>query len=137
MNHLHLYFRFNLVHFLISYYILFRIVKRQRSRNNIVASILRLVTEKGGLGITNIMYGSYLSYQQVTQYLQLVKENGLLDYDEKNGLYRITEKGLQYLELYHKMDDLLKEGRTSITDSLILLLLYLFYPVLPVLGEFI
>ena len=112
-------------------------MKRQRSRNNIVASILRLVTEKSGLGITNIMYGSYLSYQQVSRYLQLIKESGLLDYDEKNGLYRITEKGLQYLELYHKMDDLLKEGRTSITDSLILLLLYLFYPVLPVLGEFI
>ena len=109
----------------------------QRSRNNIVASILRLVTEKGELGITNIMYGSYLSYQQVTQYLQLVKENGLLDYGEKNGHYRITEKGLQYLELYDKMDQLLKEGRPNIADSLILLLCYIFYPFLPILGEFI
>lgn len=83
------------------------------------------------------MYGSYLSYGQVTQYLQLMIEKGLLDYDEKIGLYKIAEKGLQYLELYDKMDDLLKEGRTSITDSLILLLLYLFYPLLPLLGEFI
>jgi predicted transcriptional regulator len=113
------------------------LMKRQRSRNHIVASILRLVTEKGGLGITNIMYGSYLSYQQVAQYLQLIKENGLLDYDEKSGLYRITEKGLQYLELYDKMDELLKEGRPSVTDSLILLLCYVFYPILPVLGELI
>jgi predicted transcriptional regulator len=114
-----------------------RILKRPRSRNEIVASILRSVTERGGLGITKIMYGSYLSYGQVTRFLQLIKENGLLDYDERIGLYKITEKGLQYLELYEKMDDLLKERRTSITDSLILLLLNLFYPLLPVLGEFI
>jgi predicted transcriptional regulator len=112
-------------------------VKRKRSRNNIVASMLRLVREKDGLGITNIMYGSYLSYQQVARYLQILIEGGLLDYDERKGLHRITQKGLQYLELYDKMDDLLKEGRPSITDSLILLLCNIFYPFLPVLGEFI
>jgi predicted transcriptional regulator len=113
-------------------------MKRQRSRNDIVAAILRLVTEKGGLGITKIMYGSYLSYRQVTQFLELIMESGLLDYDIKNGLYRINERGLQYLELYDKMDELIKERRSSsIAGSLFLLLCYVFYPLLPVLGEFI
>jgi predicted transcriptional regulator len=113
-------------------------MKRQRSRNDIVAAILRLVTEKGGLGITKIMYGSYLSYRQVTQFLELIMESGLLDYDTKNGHYRINERGLQYLELYDKMDELIKERRSSsIAGSLILLLCYVFYPLVPVLGEFI
>lgn len=115
----------------------FHLMGRQRSKNDIIASILRLVTEKGGLGITNIMYGSYLFYQQVSRFLQLLKENDLLDYDEENGLYRITEKGLQYLELYQKMDDLFKERRTSIPYSLILVLCYVFYPLFPALGELI
>ena len=95
------------------------------------------MTEKGELGITKIMYGSYLSYRQVTQFLELIIESGLLDYDIKNGLYRINERGLQYLELYDKMDELIKERSSSITGSLILLLCYVFYPLLPVLGEFI
>lgn len=112
-------------------------MKRQRSRNDIVAAILRLVTEKGGLGITKIMYGSYLSYRQVTQFLELIMESGLLDYDTKNGHYRINERGLQYLELYDKMDELIKGRSSSIAGSLILLLCYVFYPLLPVLGEFI
>ena len=83
------------------------------------------------------MYGSYLSYRQVTQFLELIIESGLLDYDIKNGLYRINERGLQYLELYDKMDELIKERSSSITGSLILLLCYVFYPLLSVLGEFI
>jgi predicted transcriptional regulator len=93
--------------------------------------------EKGGLGITNIMYGSYLSYGQVDRFLKLLKEKGMLLFDENIARYKITERGLQYLELYEKMDDLLKEGRPSITDSLFLLLCYIVYPFLPVLGEFI
>jgi hypothetical protein len=65
-------------------------------------------------------------------------ESGLLDYDIKNGHYRINERGLQYLELYDKMDELIKErNSSSIAGSLFLLLCYVFYPLLPVLGEFI
>lgn len=127
----------DLTHLIISSDVIFLHMKRNRSRNDIVASILRLVKEKGRLGITNIMYGSYLSYQQVARYLQLLIEGGLLDYDERNGLYRITEKGLQFLELYDKMDELLKEGRPRLTNSLALLFCYVLYPLFPVLGELI
>jgi predicted transcriptional regulator len=112
-------------------------MKRKRSRNDIIASILRSIREKGGLGITNIMYGSYLSYGQVDRFLKLLKENGLLHFDENIGRYKITELGLQYLELYEKMDDMLKERPNSILNSVIPFLLYFFYPLFPVLGDFI
>ena len=85
---------------------------RQHSRNDIIASMLRLVTEKDGLGITKIMYGSYLSYRQVSRYLELVTEMSLMEYDEINRVYRITQKGLLYLELYDEMDGFIKERRS-------------------------
>ena len=110
---------------------------RQRTKNDIVASILRSVKESGELGITKIMYISHLSYRQVAQFLKFIKENELLEYDGSTAAYRITEKGLRYLDLYDKMNDLLKQEKTGIINSLFLILLHTFYAHFPVLGDFI
>jgi predicted transcriptional regulator len=70
------------------------------------------VAEKDGLGITKIMYSSYLSYRQVARYLEFMTEIGLMDYDERNRLYRITLKGLYFIKLYDEMDGFFKERRS-------------------------
>jgi predicted transcriptional regulator len=110
---------------------------KYRSMNEIFASILCSVAENDGLGFTKIMYSCYLSYGQVTRFLQFAKENDFLVHDNNMGLFKITDKGLQFLELYGKMDNLHKERQTSVIGSLIFLLLCAFYPLCPVLGDFI
>ena len=109
----------------------------QGTKNDIVALILRSVKESGELGITKIMYKSYLSYRQVAQFLVFIKENELLEYDGSTMAYRITEKGLHYLDLYDKMNDLFRRQKTGIINSLVLVLLHTIYPLLLLLGDFI
>ena len=88
---------------------------KYRSMNEIFASILSSVTENDGLGFTKIMYNCYLSYGQVTRFLQFANENDFLVYDNNTELSKLY-KGLQFLELYGKMDNLHKRN-----DKLVLL----------------
>jgi predicted transcriptional regulator len=54
--------------------------------NEIFASILSSVTENEGLGFTKIMYNCYLSYGQVTRFLQFANENDFLAYDNNTEI---------------------------------------------------
>ena len=79
---------------------------RNRDSNEIVASILQSVRNEGkddGMRRTRIMYNSFLSYSMVTRYLNLLTENGSLEYDVPNKAYKITEAGLRVLELHNKI----------------------------------
>jgi predicted transcriptional regulator len=79
-----------------------------RSRTEIFASILQTARiEKTEVGLTRLMYNSLLSYNQANRYVGVLKENGLLNYDS-NKKYTITSKGLRFLELYEKIDNLLR-----------------------------
>ena len=82
-----------------------------RDRNEIVVSILKSVKnvkENDGIRITRIMYNSYLTYGMVTHYLKILTENGSLEYDEPNKTFRVTDKGLRFLELQDKISEMLK-----------------------------
>lgn len=79
---------------------------RNRDSNEIVASILQSVNNAGkddGIRRTRIMYNSFLSYSMVTHYLKMLTENGSLEYNEPNKVYKITEAGLRVLELHNKI----------------------------------
>lgn len=73
-----------------------------RTRVEILASILQ-VASKGALK-THIMYRANLSHRQLEKYLAFLEERGLLaqgiDEDLGNRMYRITEKGLDFLREY-------------------------------------
>lgn len=109
---------------------------RHRDKSEIIASILNLLKDKEGMGFTRIMFSSYLSYRQVSRFLRLAIGNELLFYDTQTKLYRITQKGVVFLQLYAKMENLL-QAEKSIISSVAFLLLYLFYPLFPFLAEFI
>jgi predicted transcriptional regulator len=49
------------------------------------------------------MYNAYLSYAQLKEYLSVLMENGLLEYQEGEQKYKTTEKGLQFLRAYDHM----------------------------------
>ncbi len=52
------------------------------------------------------MRNAFLSYHQVKEYLTILIENGLLQHDLGNQRFRITEKGLNFLQLCDQIGDL-------------------------------
>ncbi|MGG6460844.1 MAG: winged helix-turn-helix domain-containing protein [Candidatus Eiseniibacteriota bacterium] len=75
---------------------------KPRDKNEIFASILNTAST-GDVRLTKIMYSSFLSYTQVVEYLQSLVEMQFLDYNVVAKSYRITVKGLKFLQLHEKM----------------------------------
>ena len=73
---------------------------KYRSRTDIFASILQSANNPKGVGITTIMYKSFLSHYQLKKYLSIMLENELIKLEEEEHLYKITEKGLIFLHLF-------------------------------------
>ena len=78
---------------------------KNRSTNDISSIILESAID-GRLTKCKIMYKAFLSSAQLKQYLRILQENGLLEYQETNGTYLTTDKGLDFLKIYNKMDKL-------------------------------
>lgn len=77
---------------------------KYRSRTDIVATILEAAN--GGSTKTKIMYKAYLSYAQLKEYLSILIENGLLEYEEGNREYKTTEKGLRFMGTYSEIGEM-------------------------------
>jgi predicted transcriptional regulator len=84
---------------------------RYRSRTDIVAQILEAANGGGdggggGGGATQakIMYNAFLPYAQLKEYLILMVENGLLKYDQREQIYKTTEKSNRFLRLYNQIE---------------------------------
>jgi predicted transcriptional regulator len=77
---------------------------KYRSRTDIVATILEAAN--GGLTKTRIMYKAYLSYAQLKEYLSILVENGLLEYEDRDLKYKTTEKGLRFMRTYNEIGEM-------------------------------
>ncbi len=77
---------------------------KYRSRTDIIAMILRAAVN--GATKTRIMYGAYLSYAQVKEYLSFLLEKNLIAYEEGTGLYKLTENGMKLLRVYEGISDM-------------------------------
>jgi len=80
------------------------ILMKYRSRTDIVATILEAAN--GGSTKTKIMYKSYLSYAQLKEYLSILIENGLLEYEEGEPKYKTTEKGIRFMRAYSEIGEM-------------------------------
>jgi predicted transcriptional regulator len=87
---------------------------KYRSRTEIIALILATATN--GATKTRMMYGAYLSYTQIVEYLKLLQVKGLLVYEEGTQQYKLTEKGLHFLDVYEKISEVLTVTKTTSTD---------------------
>jgi predicted transcriptional regulator len=67
---------------------------RYRSRTDIINDILD-AANGGGATRTKIMYKTYLSYDQLKEYLTILTENNLLSYDAYTQTFKTTEKRLK------------------------------------------
>ena len=84
--------------------------KKYRSRTEIIHDILRTANSDGnGASQTKIMYSAFLSYTQVKEYLTILIDKGLLQYDLGNQKFKTTEKGLILLQLCGHIGDLIGE----------------------------
>ena len=60
----------------------------------------------GGATKTKLMYNAFISFNQLKEYLSVLVENGLIRYEEGRHTLRTTEKGIQFLKLQNKIDEL-------------------------------
>lgn len=82
---------------------------KYRNRTEIIATILSSIEDEHGLGITKLIYKSYLSYVQGQEYCKELQKLGMLRYDSDRKLYFITSKGQQYLKIYRTLKEQLGE----------------------------
>jgi predicted transcriptional regulator len=78
---------------------------KYRSRSDIVGLLLD-AANGGGATKTKLIYKAYLSINQLREYLALLVENGLIEYEEGMRTYRTTEKGMRLLQIQNTMDEI-------------------------------
>lgn len=81
---------------------------QNRDRAEIISQILDIANGAEDVTKTKIMYGAFLSYFQLKEYLALLTERELLSYDTVTQTYKTTEKGMKLLQAYNQLDDMMK-----------------------------
>jgi len=79
---------------------------KRRSKSEIISSILE-VTNGNRVGLPEIQFKTYLSYNMVTGYLLQLRQSNLIEYTEGDRMFKTTPKGMQALQMYSEMDALL------------------------------
>src|SRR3712207_5127348 len=88
--------------------------ERKRSRTEIIYDILQTTRNHGNGAIkTKIMLNANLSHNQLKEYLAILIDNGLLQYDTNSQRFKITERGLSVLQLCDRIGGLVEEAAAS------------------------
>lgn len=85
--------------------------KNNRGRIQIIGDVLALATS--GIKKTHIMYKANLSYEQVHLYLEELIGKALIAQNVSSDgvVYRITEKGREFLLYYTRLTEFLEERK--------------------------
>ncbi|MCW3994175.1 MAG: hypothetical protein NWE85_06410 [Candidatus Bathyarchaeota archaeon] len=91
--------------------------RKRRDKLFIISEILEIA--KDGVLKTQIMYRANLSFTQLNDYLGFMLETHLLEKIRQNGkhIYKSTEKGLDFLERYHQIAELLRNENNNIRNN--------------------
>ena len=84
---------------------------KYRSRTDIMQMILQAAM--GGATKTRIMYGAYLSYAQVKEYLSFLMEKNLIACEEGTGLYKLTQNGMNLLQTFEGISEMISVNPAS------------------------
>ena len=81
---------------------------KRRDKLHIISEILEIA--KDGVLKTQIMYRANLSFTQLNDYLKFMLKINLIEKILENGkeIYKTTDKGLDFLERYREITELLK-----------------------------
>ncbi len=83
---------------------------KHRSRSEVISSILE-ATNGNRARVTEIQFKTYLSYNLLKEYLVQLIQSDLLEYIEGERTFKTTPKGMQVLQTFNKMDELLIRNR--------------------------
>lgn len=78
---------------------------KHRSETERIALILEAIncnSNKRGESQTRIMYKAYLSHSQLKEYLSVLLEKGLIEYQKEDRLYTITQRGIHFIQIYNQ-----------------------------------
>jgi predicted transcriptional regulator len=81
---------------------------KYRSKIDIISQILNAANGSSNATKTRIIYQAFLSSNQLEEHLLLLTEKGLLRYNGNTRTFRTTEKGIQFLEIYNHLEDMIK-----------------------------
>src|SRR5438132_14124946 len=79
---------------------------KYRSRTDIIAGILGAASH-GSVTRTRIMYESYLSFAQLTEYLAFLLEKDLLSFDPESKKYTLTERGIRLVGILKEISEMI------------------------------
>ena len=83
-----------------------------RSRSEIICSALE-VTNENKVRRTEIQYKIYLSYNLLTEYSLQLLQAELIEYIEGEREFKPTRKGMEVLQMYNRMEELLLDHTWS------------------------
>jgi len=89
---------------------------QNRQKDEIARDVLSVCN--GGAPITKVMFHAYMTHGQVKIYLSQLIEQGLVEHDKLERKYYATPKGMEYLQTFERMTDLLPlVTRRSVTNK--------------------
>ena len=89
-----------------------------RTRIEISAQILEIA--KDGAIKNRIMYGAYVSWNQLKEYLSALAEDGLIERIGGDQKYKTTKKGIEYLKTLDKLSGMTSSLTTTMTTKEVL-----------------
>jgi predicted transcriptional regulator len=91
--------------------------RKRRDKLYIIAEILEIAKE--GVLKTQIMYRANLSFTQLKDYLGFMLETSLLEKNKQDNkdIYKATEKGLDFLQRYRQIGNLLKNENNNTKNN--------------------
>jgi predicted transcriptional regulator len=78
---------------------------KYRDKNEIIAQILE-TANCNRVRLMKIMYDTYLSHTITKEYLVLLIEKGLIEYLDGERTFKTTEKGMAYLRIHNRVQEL-------------------------------
>ncbi|HYA82328.1 MAG TPA: winged helix-turn-helix domain-containing protein [Candidatus Bathyarchaeia archaeon] len=86
-------------------------MKKYRSRTEIIALILEAANHREGVLKIKIMYSASITSKQLYDYLPFLMKNDLLEYGQKGRTYRITRRGIHFLQVYNQLREMVGTKR--------------------------
>lgn len=77
---------------------------KYRSRSEIVTKVLEI--SMTGITRAKMMGQAHISYEQIGDYINLLQEQELI-YESGKHFYRVTEKGIKFLNRSYELNDLM------------------------------
>ncbi len=90
---------------------------KNRDRFEILSLILQIANGYNNVTMTKIMNRAFISYSQMKEHLMFLTEKDLLHYDEETHTFKTSEKGLRFLQIYSRIEDMIKPQRQAPATS--------------------